>query len=345
MNRNLMGVFLVLSAVAALLPAPSPGQTPPTPPAGRTLIYSLEPGEEIMTAESMIALSANLDDVILVLTKGPKGPFSVFRDGKKSKPFPDLKDAMKAASEGRKGSSGKKRECATYKPGSAPEDMLPSKDDVEGGQVVRFKDKTFGPFVLAYSVSATPDGARAYFTANQKDTAVFGCTDGRKVVVGGIPGEYKFSPNGLNAAVLCQGTTNPLDQTLPPEQVIAGMEKKFIYTIDGKKFGPFKSNFGEGYGDFWFASTGNDLYYETEGQLYRNGVVLMKTSWVDPCSFYPSPDGKKYALASYEDIVFSDGQKYPSPLDIAVFTKNGQTMFKWITLENKKDLVVYQRAL
>jgi hypothetical protein len=48
-NRNLTGVFLVLSAVTALLPALSPGQTPPV---GRILIYSLEPGEEIMSAES-----------------------------------------------------------------------------------------------------------------------------------------------------------------------------------------------------------------------------------------------------------------------------------------------------
>ncbi len=340
MNRNLMGAFLVLLFAAAVPPAPSQVQTPPLV---RTLIYSLEPGEEIMSEESMLVV--NLDDVILVLTKGPKGPFSVFRDGKKSKPFSDLNDAMKAAYEGRKGSSGEKRSCATYSPGSAPENMLPFKDDVEGGQVVRFKDKTLGPFVLAYSVTATPDAARAYFTANDKNSAVFGCTDGRKIAVGGIPEEYKFSPNGLNAAVLCQGTTNPLDQTLPPEQVAASMDKKFLYTIDGKKYGPFATGFGEGYGDFWFASTGNDLYYETGGQLYRNGVVLMKTPWVDPCSFYPSPDGKKYALFSYEDIVFSDGQKFPSPLDILVFTKNGQTVFKWITLEKKKDLVIYQRAM
>jgi hypothetical protein len=174
---------------------------------------------------------------------------------------------------------------------------------------------------------------------------VFGCTDGRKVAVGGMPEEFKFSPNGLNAAVLCTGTLNHLDETLPPEKLIADNEKKFIYTIDGKKYGPFSTGFGEGYGEFWFASTGNDLYYETGGQLYRNGVVLMKASWVDPCSFYPSPDGKKYALFSYEDIVFSDGQKFPSPLDILVFNKNGQTMFKWIALENKRDLVVYQRAM
>ena len=344
MKRNVMGLFLVLSAVAALLPGRLPGQTP----TGRALIYSLLPGEEIMTAESVIALSADLDDVLLVLTQGPKGPFSVFRDGKKSKAFADLKEAMKAAYEGRKGSSDKQRNCASYKPGPAPVDALPSAaDNPGGGQVVRFKDKTFGPYLLIYSSRATPDGARAYYTANDKESAVFGCTDGRKLAVGGLPGDYKFSPSGLNAAVLCQGTLNFLDQkklaSLPLQQVAADMEKKFIHTIDGKKFGPFGSSFNES--DYWFAATGNDLYYEVGDQLFRNGIVLLKTPWVDPCSFYPSADGKTYAMYDYQHIAFSDGQKFPSPLDITVFVRNGQTIFKWVTLENKKDLVVYQRAM
>ena len=344
MKRNVMGTFLVLSAVAALLPGRLPGQTSSV---GRTLIYSLEPGEEIMTAESKIALSAGPNDVLLVLTKGANGPFSVFRDGRKSKPFADLKEAMKAAYEGRKDSFDKQRDCASYKPGQAPEDALPSRDDVQGGQVVRFKDKTFGPYVLIYSSMATPDGARAYYTANDKESAVFGCTDGRKVAVGGLPGDYKFSPNGLNGATLCQGTLNFLDQkklaSLPLQQVAADMDKRFIYTIDGKKFGPFGGSFSES--AYWFASTGNDLYYQVNDQLFRNGVVLMKTPWIDPCSFYPSADGKTYAMYDYQQIAFSDGQKFPSPLDIAVFERNGRTIFKWVTLENKKDLVVYQRVM
>lgn len=344
MKRNLIKTLLVLLAVAALLPNPAPGQTPPVT---RTLIYSLGTGEEIMTAESVIALSAGLDDVVLVVTKGPEGPFAVFRDGKKSEPFADLKEAMKAAYEGRTDSSAKQHDCASYQPGPAPEDALPSTDDAGVGQVVRFKDKIFGPFVLVYSSKATPDGARAYYTVNDKDSAVFGCTDGRKVAVGGLPVDYKFSPNGLNAATLCQGTLNFLDQkklaSLPPQQVAADMDKKYIYTIDGKKFGPFGSSFDES--SYWFASTGNDLYYEVDDQLFRNGIVLLKTPWVDPCSFYPSADGRTYALYNYEHIAFSDGQKFPSPLDITVFIRNGQTVFKWITLENKKDLVVYQRAL
>jgi hypothetical protein len=344
MKRKLIWAFLVISTAAVFLPSPAPGQTPP---ARRTLLYSLEAGEEIMTAESMIALSAGLDDVVLVLTKGPNGPFAVFRDGRKSKPFTDLKEAMNAAYQGRKDSPDKQRDCASYKPGPAPEDALPYADDSAGGQVVRFKDKTFGPYVLVYSSRATPDGTRAYYTANDKDNAVFGCSDGRKVAVGGIPGDYKFSPNGLNAATLCQGTLNFLDQkklaALPPQQVADDMEKKFVYTIDGKKFGPFKGSFSES--DYWFASTGNDLYYQIDDQLFRNGALLIKTPWVDPCSFYPSADGKTYALYNYEYIAFSDGQKFPSPLDITVFALNGKTVFRWVTLENKKDLVVYQRAM
>jgi hypothetical protein len=71
----------------------------------------------------------------------------------------------------------------------------------------------------------------------------------------------------------------------------------------------------------------------------------MKTPWIDPCSFYPSADGKTYAMYDYQQIAFSDGQKFPPPLAIVVFDRNGRTIFKWVTLENKKDLVVYQRVM
>jgi hypothetical protein len=72
---------------------------------------------------------------------------------------------------------------------------------------------------------------------------------------------------------------------------------------------------------------------------------MMKVDSFDPCNFYPSPDGKTYALFDYANIVFSDGKKFPSPLDVFVFQEKGKTVFKWITLENNKDLVVYARAM
>ena len=57
----------------------------------------------------------------------------------------------------------------------------------------------------------------------------------------------------------------------------------------------------------------------------------------------PSVDGKTYAFFTYEGVVFSDGTKFPAPLDIVAFQENGHTIFKWITLENGRDIIVYKR--
>lgn len=319
----------------------------------RKVLYSLEPGETIMRAESTIAIAAAASDIILVTTmaKNNKGPFFVVRDGKRTGPFTGLKETMAAAYAGRTNSSQKSRDCASYTPAPAPEGAsTTTESDQQGRQVIKFKGQTFGSHLLIFSVQTTPDGALAYITAGDNDKTWFECSDGRKVSFGGIPAEVKFSPDGKNAAVVCQGNLSMDEMNnlgkLPPEKLQAAFteqEKKYLYTIAGKKYGPFESSFGAH--DVWFPKTSNDLYYQVNGQVFRNGAPMMKADSFDPCNFYPSPDGKTYALFTYENIVFSDGKTFPSPLDIVVFQDGGKTVFKWITLENNKDLVVYQRAM
>jgi hypothetical protein len=346
MNHKLVGFFFLLTAGLTFLPAAS---QPQGQLFSRTVIYSFEPGEEFMEAESFIALTASKDCVILVIAKGENGPFFVFRNGKKQGPFSGLKEAMDKAYEGQTGKCGKERSCGAYKPASAPEDIQAERADLEDGQgqAVQFKGKTSGPYLLVYSVQTTPDGARAYFTASTKEKSVLGCTDGRKVEFGGLPLDFKFSPDGQRAAALGQGTHNVMDQSqsssIPPEKLAADFDLKFLYTIDGKKFGPLDKDFDEN--DFWYPASSNDLYFKSGGQLFRNGVPMMKVESLVPCDFYPSADGQRYALFNYENILFSDGGKFPAPLDVIVFAKSGQTMVRWITLENKKDLVVYERAI
>jgi len=50
-------------------------------------------------------------------------------------------------------------------------------------------------------------------------------------------------------------------------------------------------------------------------------------------------------MYDYDSIVFSDGQSYPPPLDVAVFQRAGRTVVRWITLENEKMIVVYERTM
>jgi hypothetical protein len=319
----------------------------------QTVVYTLEPGEKILDAESTIAMSAEAEDVILVLAKNEEQnpPYFVFRDGKKTGPYAKLGDAMSAAYEGREDIQGKRHECASYEPGEPPDEARPETDYGAGGkQVVKFKGKSLGSYVMIFTTQATPDGAAAYYTASDNDKAWFGSSDGRVVSFGGIPGEFKFSPDGKNAAVLVQGKLSLADMNnmskLSPEKIAAVMqeqEKKYLYTIDGRSFGPFESSF-ESY-SFWYAKSTNDLYYRVGDDIFRNGALMFKAESFDNCQFYPSPDGKTYAMSDYERIVFSDGQSYPSPLDVVVLQRAGKTVWRWIALENEKKLVVYERTL
>jgi hypothetical protein len=340
------GILVASAAILAGAASPAFAQEPT-----RKVLYSLEPGETIMHAESIIALTAEAADIILVTTKGKgdQGPFFVFRDGAKKGPFTSLKDAMAAAYADRKNPSQRKRDCAAYTPGPAPAGAQPTSAEAKAGKTLQFKGATLGPHAMIFSNRVTPDGALAYITAADNDKAWFECSDGRKVSFGGLPADFKFSPDGKNAAVLVQGrfSMNEMNNfaKLPPEKLADAykeMDKKYLYTIDGKKFGPFDSF--EPY-SFWFLKTSNDLYFRVEDQVFRNGAPMIKAESFDSCNFYPSPDGKSYAMFNYSNITFSDGKEYPSPLDVLAYQDKGKTVFKWITLENNKDLVVYQRAM
>jgi len=346
MKRNLYSTLIAL-IILGCLPAFAQGPQPV-----RKLIYSLEPGEEILQPESAIVISATKESLTLVLSKGKgeKGPFLVFKDGKKKGPFADLKEAMAAAYPSQDDSAGIFRDCADYTPdqGLIPQNAIPSTEgDESSGQTVVFKGKTFGPYLSVLAVMATPDGSRAYFAVNDKDKVWLICSDGRKVFIASAPDTIKISPDGKNAIVACTGSLAPSEMvkliTSQPEKYNAEMNKKYVYTIDGKKFGPYGMDFK----DFWFSVGNNNFFFLDGNQLYMNGspTLTLKIEPFSPCDFYPSADGKKYALFTLESLVFSDGKKSPFPLSIVTFPESGQTMIKWVALENNKDFVIYQRAI
>jgi hypothetical protein len=118
------------------------------------------------------------------------------------------------------------------------------------------------------------------------------------------------------------------------------LEKKYVYTIDGKMFGTFDS-----IDAIWFPKTSNDLYFVVKDQLFRNGAAVPGLASLNRCDFYPAPDGKSYAFVDYESITFSDGRKYPSPLNVIAYEVKGKMTYRWIALEKSRELVVYQRTM
>jgi hypothetical protein len=339
--------LLVFVAVAGL-PAFAQGPQPV-----RKVVYSLEPGEELLQPESAIFISADKESVILVLSKGKGGknpPFFVVKNGNKKGPFNKLVEVMQAGYDDEDVSTSIYRDCADYTPDQTqlPGDAVPSTEgDENGNQTVVFKGKTFGPYLSVSSVLATPDGSRLYFTANEKDKLWIICSDGRRVPIAGSPRDLKLSPDGKNAVVACSGSLSPAEEeklaAADPEKFSAEMNKTYVYTIEGKKFGPYGMDFK----DFWFSVGNNSFFYLDGNQLYMNGspTIALKIEPFSPCDFYPSADGRKYALFTVDSLNFSDGKKYPFPLKIITFPEGGQTMIKWVALENKRDFVVYQRPI
>jgi len=339
--------ILALAFVVAAIGVPAPTQGPQP---ARRMIYSLEPGEEILWAESFLCIDMDGEHVTLVVAKGKEGPFFVVRDGQKKGPFTKLDEAMKAAEEGRCDKPLRERESAMYEPAAGALDMdsIVGANDA-GGQVIRFNGKVYGPYAMILNLKITADKSRLYYVAAENDKTWFACSDGRKVQIGGMPEDFKFSPDGRNALIKTSGVLSlaemqKLVAAQDPEKTAAAMkdaDKKFLYAIDGRKFGPFGDNLSE----FWFPKNVNIFYYEAGGRVYRDGVEIPVPKGFGAGAFFPSEDGKKYALLSYESLIFSDGVKFPFPLKLVTRVRNGETVFKWLALENKKDFVVYQRAL
>jgi hypothetical protein len=365
MRRTTSTIALLASAiltVSGCSKSPAPSQSPEptkdqsqpssstaaTLDAIRTVICSLEPGETMMNPESSFTASAD-EEVALVTQKEAGGApqYFAYNGGTRKGPFGNVSDAMAAAYKNRKTSPGRARDCAVYKPGPAPEGAKLTAEHVAGGgEAYRFGGSSFAPHRIVFSSRVTPDGALAYITAADNDKSWLEASDGRKVSFGGIPGEFAFSPDGRQAAVLVEGRYsmdefNNLQKT--PEKLAtmaAEMGKKYIYTIDGKSYGPFDRDVS-----YWYARTSNDLFYRVGSQVFRNGSVMLTAESFDRCGFYPSPDGRTYGMFSYANITFSDGKTFPSPLDVVAYQDKGKTVVRWLAFENKKDLVVYQRPM
>jgi len=314
----------------------------------RTLLYTLDPGETILN-DDPLTLALNPTEVVLITTKGKgkQGPFFVLRDGARKGPFTSTTDAVAAAYPGGKIPEQRKRDCAAYSPGAPPAGSEPAVIQEKGGQTLRYKGATIGPHMMLLSHKVTPDGALAYAAAVDNDKAWFESSDGRKVSFGGTPVEFRFSPDGRNAAVRVDGRLSMKEMNdlskLPPAamaEAIKDLEKKYVYTIDGEMFGPFDS-----IDAMWFAKANNDLYFAAKGQLYQNGTAVPGVGSLNPCDFYPSSDGRSYAFVDYQYITFSDGKKYSSPLNVVAYEVKGKMTYTWIALEKARELVVYQRSM
>lgn len=251
-----------------------------------------------------------------------------------------------------------------YEGANIQEDLVYNNENYQ--QMIRAGDKNYGPFESVMSVYADKNGKflMALTTEGMKFSIL--TTNGAIIPLDGTPHGTSVSPSQNKVMIVVVKEENPALEYMSLDfskmtqdeimKVVKEMEEKqknapppeaFIYLNDGKKFGPFPKDpvFG---GNPGFCKTGGDNWvFLIEKDLYVNGSLLasLPVDYVSIGDIWLSEDGKRYAIISYERILFSDGQSFEYPLKIKRVEKDGKTWLNWISLENKTEVVLYSKAL
>jgi hypothetical protein len=335
MKKNLLVLALfLLFALSSLL---SLAQSSPE----KKTIATLGPGESLVHGESCFRLDADPASISFVTVEGSgtsKQYYCYGKDGEKTGPVKEPDESYWAA-------------CKDID----VEDCIPNDDPKQGdlqesidwtSGAVKFQGKTYGPYGQIMMFFLSQDDQNFYAVAlSEEMKLIFFDKNNRKIELAGMPDEIIISPDGQNAYAKVKGSINPFD----PEAVQKMMDnpeemnnpKINLVGIDGSKYGPYVSN---AYSDAWFIPSGQLVVYNNS-EISLNGKLLFKSEdFISPCDIWISSNGKDYAYANYENLVFSDGTKFVAPLVINYVQITGKGFLKWIALEDKKNLVFYKKA-
>jgi hypothetical protein len=120
----------------------------------------------------------------------------------------------------------------------------------------------------------------------------------------------------------------------------------YVYLCDNKVFGPFTTELYGSLNPGFGINSGERWHMVADGKLYINGNHVMDVEEGTVISdFWWSLSGNNYAYSTYESIVFSTGESFPYPLEVKAVEENGKTVIKWLSLENEKDFIFYQKTL
>lgn len=329
--------------------------------ATRKVMLTLQEGEKIITYESCLGLSLSGNNLYLVTHQG-KNVF-VYDGTQRKGPFKQLSEANPRDCN----DDNQSNECANFEH-SAPENIMQNITYSDnGGILIQFNGKKFGPYAMVNAFHPYPDnsGFVALVADNNFKFSLATADKPLQPLEGSSP-TLTISSTGKNYLVTARENHGmsaaeaiKIDYSkMTQEELIkmaqdqetkiknAGPPKAYIYT-KSQKFGPFPADQLSDNNPA-FCKTGDDNWYMVlENNLYINGVKTKELSdEIDgTCKVWISGDGKRYALITYDKIIFSDGNSYEAPLKISFETKTGKSVLTWISLENEKELVQYSREI
>jgi hypothetical protein len=306
----------------------------------KKLITTLGPGETIANGENCFLLDKNPEAISFVTVVGSgssKEYYCYGKDGKKTGPVKQPDVSYWA-------------ECQDINLEDCIANHESRVDNLEqyidyGTGSVKFEGKTYDPFgqIIMFYLSDNEQNFYAVALSTEMKILFFD-KNNRKVELITMPDEIIISPDGTRAFASVKGSINPFD----PEAVQKMMNNPEemnnprinLIGIDGSKYGPYASG---DYSDAWFISSGKLVIYANK-EISLDGQVLFKSEdYISKCDMWISNNGKDYAWANYENILFSDGSKYTAPLVIKYTETAGKGYLKWVALEDGKNLMFYKK--
>ncbi len=327
----------------------------------RKLLVTLQQGEKILEAESCLPLGISDNQVYLVTMADKK--IYVYENGQRKGPFKDTEEAgIKACNETHNDNA-----CSAYSSEQTSPDPEYLAMTDEGQYQIKLNGKTFGPYMFIKSMRIWPD--KSGFVAITMDAEMKSylvTSDGQKTALEGDAENLRFSATGkkyvfavkenpnFNPALLKMDFSKMTQDELlkfakeqEEKAKQAGPPKAYVYTSNGPKLGPFDVQ-GFYTDNPTFTKTGGDNWIMViDDTLYINGVLVKKFENISlsTCNIWLSKDGKRYAIISYDKILFSDGSAYNYPLKPSSSEKDGKVYLNWLSLENEKDLVSFSKEI
>jgi hypothetical protein len=324
-------------------------------------LATLRAEEGIIYDESCFPLELN-GGVFYMVTR-LDGKFYIYENGQCKGPFDKPEDG------GYKNcSSGKVSDkCNILEQESSGADPQILTVNDEGKYLIRFGGKEYGPFTYIRELHVNSDKTGfVALTLDESMKTTLITSKGDRIQLEGDVESLQVSKSGKNYVFAVKENPSMDPELLKkdfskmtPEEMMqfakeqeekakqAGEPKAWVYSSNMQKLGPFKPS------DLY---TNNPAFTKTGGEnwimvmdntLYINGVVKKKFDDMDlnTCKIYLSADGKRFAVSSYDKILFYDGAEYSYPLEINIIDNGAKTTMKWVSLENEKDLVLYSRDL
>ncbi len=327
----------------------------------RKVLATIQTEEGILYDESCFPLDLSGDQLYMVTMLN--GKYYIYENGQRKGPFDNLeKGGYKPCEKGAEDQS-----CHVFHAESQTvnQDNISMSD--EGQYFIKFGGKSFGPYPYIKALHLNEQKTKfTAITMSAEMKSYLVTSDGRQMPLEGDVESLRMSPSG-NTFVFAVKETPGMDpailkmdfSNMTPEDMLkfakeqeekaqkAGPPKAWIYSSNSPKLGPFDPETFSSNNPVFLKTGGENWIMVIDNSLYINGKQVKKYEDLElnSCDIWLSNDGKRFAAASYDKIIFSDGSVYPYPIKTNTIEDAGKIIIKWISLENEKDLVLYSRPL